>query len=101
MGRNRRKGSGERRQSKVERKRCRPCTGERQFTGDTLLYSPLTTRTVRLVDSIPDSTWEEKEVGDNRRRSRRDDSAGKEAGIEDKSQVEKKGCDLVLTIDSP
>ncbi|GFO24352.1 chemosensory receptor a [Plakobranchus ocellatus] len=51
--------------------------------------SPLTTRTVRWVDSIPDSTWEEKEVEDSRRRSRRDDSAGKEVGIEDKSQVEK------------
>ncbi|GFN91178.1 hypothetical protein PoB_001768400 [Plakobranchus ocellatus] len=50
--------------------------------------SPLTTRTVRWVDSIPDSTWEEKEVEDSRR-SRRDDSAGKLVGIEDKSQVEK------------
>ncbi|GFO14928.1 hypothetical protein PoB_004143300 [Plakobranchus ocellatus] len=39
--------------------------------------------------SIPESTWEEKEVEDSRRRSRRDDSAGKEVGIEDKSQVEK------------
>ncbi|GFN89048.1 hypothetical protein PoB_001555400 [Plakobranchus ocellatus] len=47
------------------------------------------TRTVRWVDSIPDSTWEEKEVEDSRRRSRWDDSAGKEVGIEDKSQVEK------------
>ncbi|GFO36063.1 hypothetical protein PoB_006256800 [Plakobranchus ocellatus] len=36
-----------------------------------------------------DSTWEEKEVEDSRRRSRRDNSAGKEVGIEDKSQVEK------------
>ncbi|GFO42620.1 hypothetical protein PoB_006912500 [Plakobranchus ocellatus] len=44
---------------------------------------------VRWVDSIPDSTWEEKEVEDSRRRGRRDDSAGKEVGIEDKSQVEK------------
>ncbi|GFO25327.1 hypothetical protein PoB_005183200 [Plakobranchus ocellatus] len=44
--------------------------------------------TVRWVDSIPDSTWEEKEVEESRRRSRRDDSAGKEVGIEDKSQVE-------------
>ncbi|GFO14858.1 hypothetical protein PoB_004136300 [Plakobranchus ocellatus] len=35
------------------------------------------------------TTWEEKEVEDSRRRSRRDDSAGKEVGIEDKSQVEK------------
>ncbi|GFO37225.1 histone-lysine N-methyltransferase SETMAR [Plakobranchus ocellatus] len=43
---------------------------------------------LRWVDSIPDSTWEEKEVDDSRR-SRRDDSAGKEVGIEDKSQVEK------------
>ncbi|GFO10061.1 hypothetical protein PoB_003656600 [Plakobranchus ocellatus] len=59
--------------------------------------SPLTTRTVRWVNSIPDSTWEEKEVGDSRRRSRRDESAGKEVGIEDKSQVEKKRCHLVLT----
>ncbi|GFO04506.1 hypothetical protein PoB_003101100 [Plakobranchus ocellatus] len=50
---------------------------------------PLTTCTVRWVDSIPDSTWEEKEVEDSRRRSRRDNSAGKEVGIEDKSQVEK------------
>ncbi|GFO29611.1 hypothetical protein PoB_005611600 [Plakobranchus ocellatus] len=41
------------------------------------------------VDSIPDSTWEEKEAEDSRRRSRRDDSAGKELGIEGKSQVEK------------
>ncbi|GFN81045.1 hypothetical protein PoB_000755100 [Plakobranchus ocellatus] len=32
--------------------------------------------------------YEEKEVEDSRR-SRRDDSAGKEVGIEDKSQVEK------------
>ncbi|GFO18781.1 hypothetical protein PoB_004528600 [Plakobranchus ocellatus] len=52
--------------------------------------SPLTTRTVRWVDSIPDSTWEEKEVENSRRRSRRDNSAGKEVGIEDESQVEKK-----------
>ncbi|GFN93815.1 hypothetical protein PoB_002032100 [Plakobranchus ocellatus] len=44
---------------------------------------------VRWVDSIPDSTWEEKEVEDSTRRSRRDNSAGKEVGIEDKSQVEK------------
>ncbi|GFO33787.1 hypothetical protein PoB_006029200 [Plakobranchus ocellatus] len=51
--------------------------------------SPLTTRTVRWVDSIPDSTWEEKEVEDSRRRSIRNDSAGKEVVIEDKSQVEK------------
>ncbi|GFO05875.1 hypothetical protein PoB_003238000 [Plakobranchus ocellatus] len=36
-----------------------------------------------------DSTWEEKEVEDSRRRSRRDDSSGKQVGIEDKSQVEK------------
>ncbi|GFN74896.1 hypothetical protein PoB_000140200 [Plakobranchus ocellatus] len=36
-----------------------------------------------------DSTWEEKEVEDSRRTSRRNDSAGKEVGIEDKSQVEK------------
>ncbi|GFN91187.1 hypothetical protein PoB_001769300 [Plakobranchus ocellatus] len=35
-----------------------------------------------------DSTWEEKGVEDSRR-SRRDDSAGKKVGIEDKSQVEK------------
>ncbi|GFO10476.1 hypothetical protein PoB_003698100 [Plakobranchus ocellatus] len=42
-----------------------------------------------VADSIPDSTWEEKEVEDSRRRSRRDDSAGKEVGLEDKSQVEK------------
>ncbi|GFO12500.1 hypothetical protein PoB_003900500 [Plakobranchus ocellatus] len=47
------------------------------------------TRTVRWVDSIPDSTWEEKKVEDSRRRSRRDDSAEKEVGIEDKSQVKK------------
>ncbi|GFO17308.1 hypothetical protein PoB_004381300 [Plakobranchus ocellatus] len=40
-------------------------------------------------DDSADSTWEEKEVEDSRRRSRRDDSAGKEVGIEDKSQVEK------------
>ncbi|GFO08910.1 hypothetical protein PoB_003541500 [Plakobranchus ocellatus] len=51
--------------------------------------SSLTTRTVRWVDSIPDSTWEEKEVEESRRRSRREDSAGKEVGVEDKSQVEK------------
>ncbi|GFO27937.1 hypothetical protein PoB_005444200 [Plakobranchus ocellatus] len=57
--------------------------------GDTLFYSPLTTCTVRWVDSIPDSTWEEKEVEDSRRRSRRGDSAGKEVRIEDKSQLEK------------
>ncbi|GFO29679.1 hypothetical protein PoB_005618400 [Plakobranchus ocellatus] len=36
-----------------------------------------------------DSTWEEKEGDDNRRRGRREDSAGEEVGIEDKSQVEK------------
>ncbi|GFO46830.1 hypothetical protein PoB_007333500 [Plakobranchus ocellatus] len=36
-----------------------------------------------------DSTWEEKEIEDSRKRSRRDDSAGKEVGTEDKSQVEK------------
>ncbi|GFN96910.1 hypothetical protein PoB_002341600 [Plakobranchus ocellatus] len=47
------------------------------------------TRTVRWVNSIPDSTWEEKEVEDSRRRSRRDDSTGKEVGIEEKRQVEK------------
>ncbi|GFN80994.1 hypothetical protein PoB_000750000 [Plakobranchus ocellatus] len=35
------------------------------------------------------STWEEKEVEGSRKRSRRDDSAEKEVGIEDKSQVEK------------
>ncbi|GFN81302.1 hypothetical protein PoB_000780800 [Plakobranchus ocellatus] len=57
--------------------------------GDTLFKLPLTTCTVRWVDSIPDSTWEEKEVEDSRRRSRQDDSTGKEVGIEDKSQVEK------------
>ncbi|GFN87430.1 hypothetical protein PoB_001393600 [Plakobranchus ocellatus] len=51
--------------------------------------SPLTTSTVLWVHSIPDSTWEEKEVEDGRRRSGRDESAGKEVGIEDKSQVEK------------
>ncbi|GFN87452.1 hypothetical protein PoB_001395800 [Plakobranchus ocellatus] len=51
--------------------------------------APLTTRTVRWVDSIPDSTWEEKEVEDSRRRCRRDDSAGKVVGIEGKNQVEK------------
>ncbi|GFO15030.1 hypothetical protein PoB_004153500 [Plakobranchus ocellatus] len=41
------------------------------------------------VGTSTDSTWEEKEVEDNRRRGRRDYSAGKEVGIEDKSQVEK------------
>ncbi|GFO34110.1 hypothetical protein PoB_006061500 [Plakobranchus ocellatus] len=58
-------------------------------TGGLRWISPLTTRTVRWVYSIPDSTWEEKEVEDSRRRSRRDDGTGKEVGIEDKSQVEK------------
>ncbi|GFO13175.1 hypothetical protein PoB_003968000 [Plakobranchus ocellatus] len=36
-----------------------------------------------------DSTWEEKEIEDSKRRSRRDDSAEKDVGIKDKSQVEK------------
>ncbi|GFO08401.1 RNA-directed DNA polymerase from mobile element jockey [Plakobranchus ocellatus] len=50
---------------------------------------PVLVASYAWVDSIPDSTWEEKEVEDSRRRSRRDDSAGKDVGIEDKSQVEK------------
>ncbi|GFN94351.1 hypothetical protein PoB_002085700 [Plakobranchus ocellatus] len=36
---------------------------------DTLFWSPFTIRTVRWVNSIPDSTWEEKEVEDSRRGS--------------------------------
>ncbi|GFO24191.1 hypothetical protein PoB_005069600 [Plakobranchus ocellatus] len=53
--------------------------------------SPHTGRTSRQTrrPHCVDSTWEEKEVEDSRGRSRRDDSAGKEVGIEDKSQVEK------------
>ncbi|GFN94474.1 hypothetical protein PoB_002098000 [Plakobranchus ocellatus] len=53
--------------------------------------SPHTGRTSRQTrrPHCGDSTWEEKEAEDSRRRSRRDDSAGKEVGIEDKSQVEK------------
>ncbi|GFO05144.1 hypothetical protein PoB_003164900 [Plakobranchus ocellatus] len=58
--------------------------------------SPLTTRTVRWVDSTSDSTWEEKEVEDSRRRSRRDDSARKEVGIEDQKAKWRKRCHLVL-----
>ncbi|GFO31015.1 hypothetical protein PoB_005752000 [Plakobranchus ocellatus] len=47
------------------------------------------TYSTRRLRAVKDSTWEEKEVEDSRRRSRRDDSAGKEVGIEDESQVEK------------
>ncbi|GFN92592.1 hypothetical protein PoB_001909800 [Plakobranchus ocellatus] len=54
----------------------------------------LTTRTVRWVNSIPDSTWEEKEVEDSRRRSGRGDSAGKEVGIEDKARWRKRSVAL-------
>ncbi|GFO13702.1 hypothetical protein PoB_004020700 [Plakobranchus ocellatus] len=52
---------------------------------------PQTGRTSRQTrrPHCGDSTWEGKEVEDSRRRSRRDDSAGKEMGIEDKSQVER------------
>ncbi|GFN87447.1 hypothetical protein PoB_001395300 [Plakobranchus ocellatus] len=46
-------------------------------------------RRATWVNSIPDSIWEEKEVEDIRRRSRREDSGGKEVGLEDKIQVEK------------
>ncbi|GFO18823.1 hypothetical protein PoB_004532800 [Plakobranchus ocellatus] len=72
-----------------------------QFMGNTQFYSPLilTTRTVQWVNSIPDSTWEEKEVEDSRR-SRRDDSAGKEVGIKDKAKWRKR-CHHVLTRGSP
>ncbi|GFO32880.1 hypothetical protein PoB_005938500 [Plakobranchus ocellatus] len=53
--------------------RCPPVSGEGSGQGGILM----------------NSTWEEKEVEDSRRRSRRGDSAGKEVGIKDKSQVEK------------
>ncbi|GFN97256.1 hypothetical protein PoB_002376200 [Plakobranchus ocellatus] len=49
----------------------------------------LSTGGLRWIEVGNNSTWEEKEVEDSRRRSRRDDSAGKEVGIEDNSQVEK------------
>ncbi|GFO32994.1 hypothetical protein PoB_005949900 [Plakobranchus ocellatus] len=75
--------------------RCRLCIRERQFMGNTLFKLPPTTHTVQWVDSIPDSTWEEKEAENSRRRSKWVNSAGKEVGIEDKSQVEKR-CHLVL-----
>ncbi|GFN89282.1 hypothetical protein PoB_001578800 [Plakobranchus ocellatus] len=51
------------------------------------ISSAKTTKCLSLY--LPNSTWEEKEVEDSRRRSRRDDSARKEVGIEDKSQAEK------------
>ncbi|GFO41830.1 hypothetical protein PoB_006833500 [Plakobranchus ocellatus] len=41
-----------------------------------------------------DSTWEEKEIEDSRRRSRRGDSAGKEVGIEDKARWRKRDVAL-------
>ncbi|GFO47040.1 hypothetical protein PoB_007354500 [Plakobranchus ocellatus] len=50
--------------------------------------SPIHRKMTSRLGSV-DSTWEEREVEDSRRRSRRDDSAGKQVGIEDKSQVEK------------
>ncbi|GFN74255.1 hypothetical protein PoB_000076100 [Plakobranchus ocellatus] len=39
----------------------------------------LTTRSVRWVNSIPNSTWEEKEVEDSRRRSRLDETMAQES----------------------
>ncbi|GFN89421.1 hypothetical protein PoB_001592700 [Plakobranchus ocellatus] len=58
--------------------------------GDTLRGTPaLCQGYPGAILPAEDSTWEEKVVEDSRRRSRRDDSAGKEVGTEDKSQVEK------------
>ncbi|GFN92305.1 hypothetical protein PoB_001881100 [Plakobranchus ocellatus] len=88
--------------------RCPPVSGEGSGQGGMLMSDShycraVTTSTYRIHPSphtgrtsrqtrrphCRDSTWEEKEVEDSRRRSRRDDSAGKQVGIEDKSQVEK------------
>ncbi|GFO04560.1 hypothetical protein PoB_003106500 [Plakobranchus ocellatus] len=88
--------------------RCPPVSGERSGHGGMLMSDShycraVTTSTSRIHPSphtgrtswqtrrphCGDSTWEEKEVEDSRRRSRRDDSAGKQVGTEDKSQVEK------------
>ncbi|GFO00789.1 hypothetical protein PoB_002729400 [Plakobranchus ocellatus] len=88
--------------------RCPPVSGEGSGQGGMLMSdshycravttstsgihpSPHTGRTSRQTrrPHCRDSTWEEKEVEDSRRRSRQDDSAGKQVGIEDKSQVEK------------
>ncbi|GFO43704.1 hypothetical protein PoB_007020900 [Plakobranchus ocellatus] len=88
--------------------RCPPVSGEVGGQGGMLMsdshYCRAVTTSTSRIHPFPhtdrtsrqtrrphcgDSTWEEKEVEDSRRRGRRDDSAGKEVGIEDKSQVEK------------
>ncbi|GFO26997.1 hypothetical protein PoB_005350200 [Plakobranchus ocellatus] len=89
-------------------RRCPPVSGEGNgqrgmLVSDSRYCRAVTTSTCRIHNSphtgrtsrqtrrphCADSTWKEKEVEDSRRRSRWDDSAGKEVGIEDKSQVEK------------
>ncbi|GFN87418.1 hypothetical protein PoB_001392400 [Plakobranchus ocellatus] len=52
--------------------------------GDTLFNSRL--RHAQYGGSILSQTWEEKEVKDSKRRSRRNDRAGKEVGIEVKAR---------------
>ncbi|GFN98584.1 hypothetical protein PoB_002509000 [Plakobranchus ocellatus] len=88
--------------------RCPPVSGEGSgqggmLMGDSHYCRAVTTSSSRIYPSphtgctsrqtrrphCGESTLEEKEVEDSRRRGRRDDSAGKEVGIEDKSQVEK------------